>query len=110
DAKERLKSRSPTHEQYLEKKLLQQVFDMEQKVYPKPRKVLYQRARLKKSDPNAQTVVSPGTTETYPVPETDPHDSVPTEFIKGYSLAGADPSVSSGEDTMEHGKGGAKRK
>lgn len=126
DAKERLKSRSATHEQYLEKeKLLQQVFDMEQQVYPKPRRVLYPRPRLKKRDVDPQTVVSPlGTTEnsngvvchivsypdTYPVPETDPHDSVPTEFIEGYSLAGADPSVSSGEDTMEHGNRGAKRK
>uniref|UniRef100_A0A6B0V6J4 Uncharacterized protein n=1 Tax=Ixodes ricinus TaxID=34613 RepID=A0A6B0V6J4_IXORI len=112
DARERLKSRSANHEQYLEKeKLLQQVFDMEQQVYPKPRRVLYPRPRLKKMDVDAQTVVSPlGTTDTYPVPETDPQDSVPTEFIEGYSLAGADPSVSSGEDTMEHGNGGAKRK
>ncbi|KAG0427301.1 hypothetical protein HPB47_025646 [Ixodes persulcatus] len=111
DAKERLKSRSTTHDQYLEKKLLQQVFDMKKQAYPKPRRVLYPRPRLKKRDPDAQTVVSPlGTTETYPVPETDPHDSVPTEFIKGYSLAGANPSVSSGEDTTEHRNGGTKRK
>ncbi|EEC08175.1 centromere protein B, putative [Ixodes scapularis] len=122
DARERLKSRSANHEQYLEKeKLLQQVFDMEQQVYPKPRRVLYPRPRLKKMDVDGQTVVSPlGTTEnsngvvchivsypdTYPVPETDLHDSVQTEFIEGYSLAGADPSVSSGEDTMEHKNGG----
>ncbi|CAN8014113.1 unnamed protein product, partial [Ixodes persulcatus] len=112
DAKERLKSWSATHEQYLEKEnLLQQVVDMEQQVYPKPRRVLYRRPRLKKRDPDTQTVVSPlSTTDTYPVPETDPHDSVPTEFIEGYSLAGANTSVSSGGDTMEHGNGGAKRK
>ncbi|CAN8018003.1 unnamed protein product, partial [Ixodes persulcatus] len=111
DAKERLKSRSTTHEQYLEKKLLQQVFDMEQQVYPKPRRVLYPRPRLKKRDPEAQTVVSPlGTTDNYPVPEIYRHDNVPTEFIEGYSLAVADPSVSSGEETMEHRNGGAKRK
>ncbi|XP_042143341.1 uncharacterized protein LOC115315564 [Ixodes scapularis] len=113
DAKERLKSRSTcTHEQYLEReKLLQQVFDMKKPVYPKPRRVLYPRPRLKKRDPEAQTVVSPlGPTDNYPVPEVDPHDSVPTEFIKGYSLAGADPSVSPGEHTIEHGNGKAKRK
>ncbi|XP_029829543.2 uncharacterized protein LOC115314534 [Ixodes scapularis] len=112
DAKGRLKSRSTTHEQYLEKeKLLQQVFDMKKPVYPKPRRMLYPRSRLKKRDPEAQTVVSPlGPTDNYPVPQIDPHDSVPTEFIKGYSLAGADPSVSPGEDTIEHGNGKAKRK
>ncbi|XP_042147582.1 uncharacterized protein LOC115315012 [Ixodes scapularis] len=112
DAKERLKSRSSTHEQYLEKeKLLQQVFDMKKPVYPKLRRVLYPRPRLKKRDPEAQMVVSPlGPTDNYPVPEVDLHDSVPTEFIKGYSLAGADPSVSPGEHTIEHGNGKAKRK
>ncbi|XP_042145999.1 uncharacterized protein LOC121835635 [Ixodes scapularis] len=112
DAKERLKSRPTTHEQYLEKeKLLQRVFDMKKPVYPKPRRVLYPRPRLKKRDPEAQTVVSPlGPTDNYPVPQIDPHDSVPTEFIKGYSLAAADPSVSPGEDTIEHGNGKAKRK
>ncbi|EEC08788.1 hypothetical protein IscW_ISCW006158 [Ixodes scapularis] len=109
--KERLKSRSPTHEQHLEKKLLQQVFDMEQKVRPKPRRVHHPRPRLKQRDPDAQRVVSPlGTTGTYPVPETDPHDSVANEFIEAYSLAGANPSASSGEDTMMHRYGGAKRK
>ncbi|CAN8017170.1 unnamed protein product [Ixodes persulcatus] len=111
DAKKRPKSRSTTHEQHLEKELLQQVFDMEQQVYPKPRRVRYSRPRLKKRDPEAQTVVSPlGTTDNYPVPEIHPHDNVPTEFIEGYSPAGADTSVSFGEDTMEHGNGGAKRK
>ncbi|CAN7974902.1 unnamed protein product [Ixodes persulcatus] len=84
---------------------------MKKQVYPKPRRVLYPRPRLKKRDPEAQTVVSPlGTTDNYPVPEIYRHDNVPTEFIKGFSLAGADPSISSGEDTMVHGNGGDKRK
>ncbi|KAM7314688.1 uncharacterized protein ISCGN_004472 [Ixodes scapularis] len=104
DAKERLKSRSTTHEQYLEKeKLLQQVFDMKKPVYPNPRRVLYPRPRLQKRNPEVQTVLSPlGTTNNYPVLEIYPHDSVPTEVIEGYSLAGADLSVSSGGDTMVH--------
>ncbi|XP_042146352.1 uncharacterized protein LOC121835876 [Ixodes scapularis] len=112
DGEERLKSRPTTHEQYLEKeKLLQRVFDMKKPAYPNPRRVLYPRPCLQKRNPEVQTVLSPlGTTNNYPVLEVDPHDSVPAEFIKGYSLAGADPSVSPGEDTIEHGNGKAKRK
>lgn len=126
DSKERLK-RSATQEQYVEKdKLLQQVFDMEQQVYPKPRRLLYPRSRLKKRNVDAQTEVLPrGANEnsngvvchivsypdTYPVAEADRNDSAPTEFIEGYSLAGADPSMSSGDDDpMEHDNGGTKRK
>ncbi|KAM7287752.1 uncharacterized protein ISCGN_031443 [Ixodes scapularis] len=112
DAKERLKSRSTTHEQYLEnEKLLQQVFDMKKPVYPNPRRVLYPRPRLQKRNPEVQTVLSPlGTTSNYPVLEIYPHDSVPTEVIEGYSLAGADLFVSFGEDTMVHVNERAKRK
>ncbi|XP_042147496.1 uncharacterized protein LOC121836609 [Ixodes scapularis] len=112
DAKERLKSRSTTHERYLEKeKLLQRVFDMKKPVYPNPRRVLHPRPRLEKRNPEVQTVLSPlGTTNNYPVLEIYPHDSVLTEVIEGYSLAGADLSASPGENTIEHGNGKAKRK
>ncbi|KAM7306358.1 uncharacterized protein ISCGN_010080 [Ixodes scapularis] len=112
DAKERLKSRPTTHEQYLEKeKLLQRVFDMKKPVYPNPRRVLYPRPRLQKRNPEVQTVLSPlGTTNNYPVLEIYPHDSVPTEVIKGYSLAGAGLSVSSIGDTTVHVNERAKRK
>lgn len=112
DAKEHLKSRPTTHEQYLEKeKLLQRVFDMKKPVYPNPRRVLYPRPRLQKRNPEVQTVLSPlSMTNNYPVLEIYPHDSVPTEVIEGYSLAGADLSVSSGEDTMVRVNERAKRK
>ncbi|EEC01123.1 hypothetical protein IscW_ISCW016463, partial [Ixodes scapularis] len=111
DAKERLKSKSATQEQFLEKKLLQESFGMEQQVYPSPAECCARDRASKRGTLMPRQWLSPlGASDTYLVPKTDPHDSVPTEFIECESPAGDEPSVSSGESSMEHGNGRAKRK